>query len=278
MSYIKDFDVNEVILQLETKGYAVIKGCIDQNILKELLEGVKSGSVSIGEGNEIPRLNKGSDFLYIPFLRDQRFLKLFREEPIDIILRHFLNDPYYKGLEGKPNYILRSMICRSSKEVLPWHIDSFIPYQGDHVTTMQVVIPLESFTHDNGPTLLMPGSHLSGEFAPQGIENRSEVTKVIADPGDLVLWDSRIWHSATKNNTSNSRWAIVSTFTRWWIKQNYRFDEMIFNYKLIKYFTDEDLIVLGIASVTPSSHVESVEVKGGMERIRIFREKCKQSA
>ena len=274
--FVKGFEVEEVISQVQTQGYSIVKDCVDKKLLQELLDGVKSGDVSIGEGKDIPRLNKGSDFLYIPFLRDQRFFRLFREEPIDQVLQFFLNDKYYRGLDDKPNYILRAMICRSSKEVLPWHIDSFIPFKGDHVTTMQVVVPLEPFTNDNGPTLIMPGSHKSGEFAPQGLEDHSNVVKVLANPGDIVFWDSRIWHSATKNNTDNTRWAIVSTFTRWWIKQNYRFDEMLLKNNLVESFTDEDLIVLGIASITPSSHIESVEVKGGIERITTYREKFRQ--
>ena len=28
--------------------------------------------------------------------------------------------------------------------------------------------------------------------------------------GDLVIWDARIWHNK-KNNTNNTRWALVAT-------------------------------------------------------------------
>jgi ectoine hydroxylase-related dioxygenase (phytanoyl-CoA dioxygenase family) len=263
--------ITNYIAELESKGYTVIKSLLVKDELASLLQDIKSGAVDTGIGVGIPRLNRGSDIIYNPFFYDKRFFDLFRNETIDSILQNFLNDSYYKGLEGHPNYILRSMICRSSKEKLAWHIDSFIPFVGDFPSTFQVVIPLEDFKTDTGPTLLFPGSHQKGKYAPQDLELVDGVIELAAEVGDVVIWDARIWHAAKANDSGNTRWAVIATFTRWWIKQNYRYTEIITKLHGTTDYTDSDLIILGAASDTPLSHIESVDLKGGIDRINTLR-------
>lgn len=264
-------DIDIHINNLDSKGYTVIKSLMDISILKALLEHIKTGTLNTGDGVNVPRLNRGSDFIYNPFFYDLRFFKLFRGQEIDKILQHFLNDRYYKGLEGLPNYILRSMICRSSKDQLPWHIDSFVPFQGNYPTTFQVVIPLEEFRTDTGPTLLVPASHRIGEYARQDLTKADGVVELAAEVGDVIIWDARIWHAAKANESDSTRWAVISTFTRWWIKQNYRYPEVAIKLHGVNSYSDADLIILGAASETPSSHMESVDLKGGIERIEKLR-------
>jgi hypothetical protein len=259
------------ILELETNGYTVIKSLFDLKLLQSLLSDIKTGNLDTGEGADIPRLNRGSDIIYNPFFYDKRFFDLFRDKTIDHLMQFFLNDLYYKGLEGHPNYILRSMICRSSKEKLPWHIDSFIPFVGQYPSTFQVVIPLEDFKTDTGPTLLFPGSHQHGTYAQQDLELGTGVVELSAQVGDVIIWDARIWHAAKSNNSGNTRWAVIATFTRWWIKQNYRYTEIISRIQSLEKYSDSDLVILGGASDTPLSHMESVDLKGGIERINKLR-------
>jgi ectoine hydroxylase-related dioxygenase (phytanoyl-CoA dioxygenase family) len=264
--------IEPYISDLKTHGFTVIRSLVDVELLRLLLQEINSGRVSTGDGKEVPRLNRGSDIIYNPFFHDMRFFELFRNETIDSILQYFFNDSYYKGLDGFPNYILRSMICRSSKEKLPWHLDSFIPFIGDFPSTFQVVIPLEEFKADTGPTLLYPGSHQNGGYAPQDLEHSPGVIELSAQVGDVIIWDARIWHAAKANETAATRWAAIATFTRWWIKQNYRYTEIVKNIHGLEGYSDADLVILGAASETPLSHMESVDLKGGKERISKVRE------
>jgi hypothetical protein len=259
------------IEELKNNGYTIIKSLFDTKTLVELLNDIKTGKIDTGDGTDIPRLNKGSDIIYNPFFYDKRFFDLFRNSTIDELLRNFLNDSYYKGLDNYPNYILRSMICRSSKEKLPWHIDSFIPFIGEFPSTFQVVIPLEEFRADAGPTLLFPGSHQEGAYANQDIELDAGVVELSAQVGDVIMWDARIWHAAKSNESENTRWAVIATFTRWWIKQNYRYTEIVSSIHGLDSYTDADLVILGAASETPLSHMESVDLKGGIDRVKKVR-------
>lgn len=261
----------KAIEEIRTQGYAILRSVYDTALLKDLLAEIHSGRMDMGEGANIPRLNSGSDIIYSPFLKDKAFFDLFRLPLVDEILRACLNDPYYKGLEGRPNYILRSMLCRSSKNALPWHIDSFFPYGGPNVISMQVIIPLERFTAANGPTLIKPGSQLSGAYSPQQFGPDDGVLELQAEVGDVIIWDARLWHAARENVSEGTRWSVISTFTRWWIKQNYQYPQVLRDTGQIAQYSDDDLIVLGGASETPYSHGSSVDLKGGMDRIAQLR-------
>ena len=43
--------------------------------------------------------------------------------------------------------------------------------------------------------------------------------KIIGSAGDLIIWDSRLWHGTLENRSKQSRWAIVTTLSSWWVKQ-----------------------------------------------------------
>lgn len=256
---------------LKTNGFVIIRNLYDQLRLSELLADIKAGVIDSSSSENIPRLNRGSDIIYNPFLIKKTYFDLFREKTVESILKSCLNDNYYQNLGDAPNYILRSMICRSSKDMLPWHIDSFIPFTSEYASTVQVIIPLESFTSTSGATLLYKASHQFGEYSPQEHESDAEIVELHAEPGDVVIWDARIWHAAKANQSDGTRWAIISTFTRWWIKQNYRYVDEIVRTNQLEMYTNEDLAILGGASQTPLNHSENIDLKGGFERIESLR-------
>ena len=82
------------------------------------------------------------------------------------------------------------------------------------------------------------------------------------EPGDIALWDSRLWHGAQPNVSGNDRWSIIATFTRWWIKQNYQTPNA-----LPKDFVDSlephELTIMGFNSFPPLNEYERVDIKRG---------------
>jgi len=177
----------------------------------------------------------------------------------------FLNDKYYRFIsEEEPNYILNYFNARSSGNKLDLHIDSHIPYIGEHIFMMQVVFLLEKSTIDNGCTIVVPGSHNSGEYTDRSIE---KVTFLEGEPGDMIIWDSRLWHGTTENITSNTRWAIVSTFSQWWIKQANDIPKGLEN-QVYKTLTDKQKQLLGFLSLPPKEPTERVNTKCGYDFLK----------
>ena len=127
---------------------------------------------------------------------------------------------------------------------------------------MQCAILLEDQTLENGCTVLVPGSHLSDEYVPQ--EAFEEAIPVQGRAGDLVFWDSRIWHGARANQTGGTRWSIIGTFCRWWIKQAFDIPGNV-PQEIYDQWTDRQKAVLGFCSVPYEDETFGIDMKRSYE-------------
>lgn len=257
------------VRDVQDKGYTVIKRAIAQDVVTDLLQFAKS-FVYDDEEKEILKANQqrlngyGETIFNIPAKRPE-VLRYFIRGLCGDILRALLNDEYYRSIPAElPNYILRSVLLRSSLDAMPYHIDSFIPYQGNFTSVVQAVIFLDDARRENGCTLLIPRSHGSGQYAPQG--DHAEAIALEADPGDIAIWDSRIWHATLANTAQRSRWAVVATFVRWYIKQGFDYPRAISDEMFERLDVDEK-IVYGYCSYTPLNEFERTELKSGCAQI-----------
>lgn len=245
------------------KGYAILPNKLDDQQIFDFLTCCKLEfeNSSLNE-KDIPFLNKNTPVVYNLQNKNIDIIKyLLNEKEIEEILIYFLNDKYYKQIpQNQPNYILRAVGARSSNIELPLHIDSFIPFIGDELIAMQVSIVLEDQTIENGCTILIPGSHKFGEYANQN--EKDKCVSITPKKGDIVIWDSRIWHGAHANKSNSTRWAVIATFTRWWVKQQFDIPNNIPN-DFKELLTEKELSVLGACSVPPSNELDSIDMKKG---------------
>lgn len=258
------------ILKIKKYGFVLIKDLIPKKKINSILKFLKEFKYSKNQfeiiKNKGMRLNNYADNIFDLVSKKPEFLELFTHGVIGKYLKYFLNDKYYKSIPAKyPNYIIRSMLARSSKDSMPWHIDSFVPSSSKFVSVMQVSIYLEKSVEKTGCTKVVPGSHLSGKYSPQNINNAKSVL-LEALPGDVAIWDSRLWHSTTSNKSNNSRWAIIGTFCRWYIKQGFDYPKSLA--EKCQGLSIESQIVLGLASRVPLNEFEKTEVKGSLEELK----------
>ena len=261
--------VNFCIDEIKEKGFVILRKVISAELVNEILNFIRCFKYSeddeIAIKNKGMRLNNFADNIFNVVTKRPDFLNVFIRGIIGSVLKELLNDQYYTSIPPElPNYILRNILARSSKEAMPYHIDNFIPYEGSLVSVMQVSIFLEKSNQDRGCTKVIPGSHLSGKYAPQ-----SGYTPVFveAEPGDVAMWDSRLWHATSSNVTSYSRWALIATFCRWYIKQGYDYPRAIPK-EVFESLPLENKIVLGYASSVPLNEFEKTEVKGGIGNLK----------
>ena len=178
---------------------------------------------------------------------------------------HFLNDPWYRAIPAdRPNYILQNLMGRSSDKQLPLHIDSFIPYLGDFTTMIQAGVILEDQSEENGCTVVIPGSHLSGKYADQSAFEKA--IPVLTKAGDLVIWDSRIWHGTLPNKTNGTRWSIIAAFSRWWIKQMFNYTDNLPQHIYDK-LTDSEKAIVGFCSLAYNDETEGIDRKRGYDTL-----------
>ena len=248
---------------ISEKGYVILENQLTDSQITEFLRICKSEHKNSHlDQKDIPFLNKNTPVVYNIQNKNLEILKyLLNHNEVEHILIHFLNDIFYKQIPpDQPNYILRAIGARSSNIELPLHIDSFIPFIGDSLIAIQVSIVLEDQSIENGSTILLPGSHKSGQYANQNSKNKC--ISITPKKGDIVIWDSRIWHGAHANKTNSTRWAIIATFCRWWVKQQFDIPNNIPN-NFKQLLTDKELSVLGACSIPPSNELESIDMKKG---------------
>ena len=254
--------------QIKKDGYCVLPQVLSQNQVNNFLTKIKELYKETKDKicQDTPYLNTNQPNVYNLQNKDINFIKLlFDNKEIEHILIKHLNDKWYKQIpQDQPNYILRSFGARSSNSALPLHIDSFIPYQGEEVIAMQMVIVLEDMSIENGCTVVIPGSHQIGEYADNTKFNNA--TPLLLKAGDIAIWDSRIWHGTTNNKTEDTRWTIIATFTRWWIKQHFDITKALPE-EIKNQLSQKEKSILGFASVPYLSEYEGIEIKKGYNEL-----------
>lgn len=258
------------IKEVSEQGYTVVKNAVDAKTVARLLDLIRHYHVSVTKPDQatVPYLNRGHEVLYNPQNLDIFFVRTCFNHPIlRSVLMAVLNDRWYKQIpQTAPNYILRGMIARNGgSEALPLHIDSFIPGSGSHAWACQASFVLQDQVPENGCTVVVPGSHLFNRYAEQA--DRAQAVPVLTSAGDILIWDSRLWHGTTGNLSGETRWALISTFVRWWVKQNWDIPRALPE-SIYRQLTDEEKTIMGYCSMSPFNEYERIDIKGGYELFR----------
>lgn len=78
---------------------------------------------------------------------------------------------------------------------------------------------IDDMTLDNGPTRIVPGSHLSSQGLPDEMEGDSTRThpqeiKLVGRAGSVVVFDDRCWHGGSIHRGGGPRRVLISSFTQ----------------------------------------------------------------
>ena len=252
----------KALRELEVYGYCKIPGLLSVGQAKELKSLVlkEFEKVSGVQYADLPARNKSDRMVYNMQNRSKLFVDLLTNPLIRSILIEKLNDPYYRVLPPElPNYILAYYTARSSGTKLDLHNDSYVPNAGRHTWAMQVAFALDESREDNGCTTVVPGSHQSGSFANRSLSD-DEITKVYADTGDCLIWDSRLWHGTLPNISGRDRWILIATFTSWWVKQTMDIPRGL-PQSIYEQLSDEQKALMGFCSIPPATEKERVVTK-----------------
>lgn len=259
---------NTHLKNIREKGYTVMPAIYSQNEVNRALQIIRDLNEKKSEftTSNLPRLAT-DPIIWNLQNKDIYFLKLlFQPREVEEILMDLLNDPWYKAIpQDQPNYNLRLFTARSSKKSLALHIDSFLPYTGNHCFSMQCAVLLEDMNEENGSTLVVPGSHQYGEYARQDALN--DAIPVIAKAGDVVLWDSRLWHGALPNDSGKTRWALIATYVRWWVKQSFMIPQNLPE-SIYDELSDKERAILGYCSIPYNNEMEGIDMRNGYEVLK----------
>lgn len=98
-----------------------------------------------------------------------------------------------------------------------WHRD-FPRFTGSVCMSVNAFHILTEFSPATGATEFLPMSHLSNDDLETHLQHiRPSVAS--GSPGDVVLFDSTIWHRAGVNRSNADRLAVNNQYTFSWMKQ-----------------------------------------------------------
>jgi hypothetical protein len=265
--FVSDIEAEQHLKNLDVYGYAIATEFLSQHEVAELKGRVDALWLTIAEQKYKGRPSRDQDdkLIYNLQNRHKSFIELLGDPFIERICMAKLNDEYYRFIPSdKPNYILSYYNARSSGAKLDLHIDSYIPNPGRFASAMQIVFLLDAMDSSNGCTVVVPGSHRSGEYTDRAL---LDVRPVVAKAGDLVVWDSRLWHGTTENKSGASRWALIATVTRWWMKQTMDIPRGLPD-EIYRDLTERQKALLGFCSIPPADEQERINTKTGYESLR----------
>lgn len=129
-----------------------------------------------------------------------------------------------RDLWGAPGLYLGCDIW-SNRDDTPWHTDGA---PGRLRGTVKVTIYLDEMTAEQGSLNLIPGSHLPASsanlFTQFGYFDRRRprlrlppdavpgAVSLHTNPGDVVVWNTRLWHSAFKRRDGRPRRALFFSY------------------------------------------------------------------
>ena len=255
------------IKQIEKNGFTLIPGFLSKSKVKKLTKLVNN-FYEIDAKRKNPTFNQHKNrdkTVYNLQYKDYQFVKLFSNKLIKEIAKNFLNDPFYQFLKpDTENYILKYYNARSSVNKLDLHIDTYMPFKGNKTYMMQFIFLLDDSTIENGCSVVVPKSHISGKFCDRNSKNIKNLT---GKSGDLIIWDSRLWHGARVNKSENTRWALVATLTSWFIKQSMDIPKGLPK-KIFSQCTNKEKLFLGYCSMPPKNEFEGINTKANYNNLR----------
>jgi len=263
---VSDQETSQHIKNLEVLGYSIAKSFLTEKTVSRLQALVDKYCL---EAQSIqykgrPARDVEDRMLYNLQNKDKFFIDILDLPFLRKIFMRFLNDPYYRFLPNDvPNYTMVYYNARTGGTQLDLHIDSHIPAPGDRTWSMQVGIVLNDHTLENGCTIVVPGSHKSGQFTDRELKNTQPI---LPKKGDVVFWDSRLWHGTMENKAQKPRWTLIATVTSWWLKPCMDIPRALPD-EIYQELSKTQKVLMGFCSIPPKNEKLRINTKTGYEAL-----------
>jgi len=181
-----------ITLTLAKDGFVIVSEVLNDSELATYR--ALADSVLLADRANYPGSEKDVGFLDG---KDPNVLKILNNPPLREVLVRFLGDP--------PVFVNAWVrVALPSSLGAPWHQDlqrEFWP------TAINLAIYLDDVTNDNGPTLVVPGTHTlpHPEFDTR-LQPRER--RVLGRAGTAALFYATVWHRGSANRTPSPRRAL----------------------------------------------------------------------
>lgn len=249
--------LNEWIEFFHTHGFLVINNVLTpekcellKNDLDETLKKIEGENYHESKKMMMKRM----------FEHSKQNLNLFALEPIVTFAEHLIggaNGIGYSIQDGLPNANIIHVIHNNSFKIPPntdglaknaWHQDDtphVISLDGESLTNIRLNVLAftvnyyltDVLSERNGPTQVIPGSHLFGKFCNgdiSGYEDR--VYNCLGAMGSAVCFNNQVWHRGSRNSSSITRYITQITYAKRLVGHKY---EPFMNYQMPSHCYEE---------------------------------------
>jgi ectoine hydroxylase-related dioxygenase (phytanoyl-CoA dioxygenase family) len=238
------------VKKLEIEGYCCIQNMIDDKWLSLLLDALQRSfeqhrQIQINNGNDIQTEGVAlhvilSDEIFIEFLDELIKMGFIDDLKTNYFKSNFILNSF-SGLDNMPNQLNFSSIVHRDLRF----------YTADVPIMLNMLVMLDDFTEMNGPTLLLPYSHKKEE-KPTDEYFHENAIKITGKKGDVLIFNSNVWHASSLNRTEKSRRALPLTFTKSLIKQLLDYPRAL-GYDRMDMFNDNLRQLLGYHARVPAN-------------------------
>ena len=185
----------------------------------------------------------------MPFVENNIFLTYILNRRIVNKLKFLLGEQFILMLQNAP--INRPT---NAHQGFSWHRDLvWQHYTSNRPLAITVTVALDDYTTTNGGMDVLLGSHLFSEF-PSKSYSSNKSAKILVKAGDVIFFDSMLYHRAGINTSTESRYLLVQVYCLPHIRQQICIPSMISQTELN--LAREDLAILGVGYETPKSVIE----------------------
>ncbi|HEY9670321.1 MAG TPA: phytanoyl-CoA dioxygenase family protein [Waterburya sp.] len=241
--------LNEWIEFFHANGFIVI-----HNVLtREQCQFLRNDLDEILKKNEGNKYQQSKKIMKRMFEHSQPNLDLFALEPIVTFAEHLIggaNGTGYSMGDGIPNANVIHVIHNNSFKIPPetdglaknsWHQDDTphaLSLDGRPLTNIRLNVLAftvnyyltDVLSQDNGPTQVIPGSHLFGKLCNGDIsEYEDQVHSCLGAMGSAVCFNNQVWHRGSRNSSSVTRYITQITYAKRLVGHKY---EPFMNYQM----------------------------------------------
>ncbi|MEE1945132.1 phytanoyl-CoA dioxygenase family protein [Pedobacter sp. KR3-3] len=234
---------------LGVDGFSIVPNVFSHSFLEKINEAFEKSYLVCRAAqvkNGVAEITDGT--LHHLLVTDPIYLELLQQiidSPLYPAMESFFNGKFVlntfggvKNLKSKPSYVANI------------HRDIRF-FSGDFPLMMQLLIMLDDFTIENGATFLLGGSH-QADAKPGETDFYQKASRAIGKRGDVLLFNSNLWHAAGINTTDTERRALTINFTKPFMKPQLDYCRAL-GYDFVETLPTELQQVLGYFARVPSN-------------------------
>jgi len=209
-----------VLQSIKYVGYCVVEDVLDELFLSEtrtkMYEVQRKIITELGE-ERLNNVAKEIGVLRLMMKFDRHFIRLLELPNVLEIVDNTVSKTAILHVQN--GFILPSFQSGNTPAVFQnnFHPD-FSRYLNGYLCSINMLFAIDSFSKDNGGTLIVPGTHQK-ELSPSTEYLKNNAISVECSAGSMIVFDSTLWHCAGINNSGRDRLGINHQFTRSYFKQ-----------------------------------------------------------